>query len=175
MTMDTQRALPIAFDVLGAGLGPANGRYELLLKAQNTPLPFDRRWLGQGWDEDTTWAHPHFWQNGHGCVLWCHTHGPHAGWGISYQGHHRYFGGGNARLPTVLPRTRHGMATDPLPVLSPVYPDYWQMVRDHVRLRGIFFYWMDRTQHLMEPGGARQQADLTDFKRDARCFSLEGA
>ena len=26
--------------------------------------------------------------------------------------------------------------------------------------RGIFFYWLDLTQHLMAEGGARQQADL---------------
>eukprot|EP00325_Prymnesiales_sp_UTEX-LB-985_P031370 CAMPEP_0174714482 /NCGR_PEP_ID=MMETSP1094-20130205/18097_1 /TAXON_ID=156173 /ORGANISM="Chrysochromulina brevifilum, Strain UTEX LB 985" /LENGTH=217 /DNA_ID=CAMNT_0015913849 /DNA_START=59 /DNA_END=712 /DNA_ORIENTATION=- len=42
--------------------------------------------------------------------------------------------------------------------------DYWQMVRNFVKARAIFFYWMDRTQHLMAEGGARRQADLQAFE-----------
>eukprot|EP00316_Scyphosphaera_apsteinii_P013566 CAMPEP_0119337138 /NCGR_PEP_ID=MMETSP1333-20130426/93327_1 /TAXON_ID=418940 /ORGANISM="Scyphosphaera apsteinii, Strain RCC1455" /LENGTH=204 /DNA_ID=CAMNT_0007348113 /DNA_START=82 /DNA_END=696 /DNA_ORIENTATION=+ len=41
--------------------------------------------------------------------------------------------------------------------------DYWKIVREHVTTRRIFFYWLDRTQHLMEAGGVRQQTDLAEF------------
>uniref|UniRef100_A0A7S2CLJ9 Uncharacterized protein n=1 Tax=Haptolina brevifila TaxID=156173 RepID=A0A7S2CLJ9_9EUKA len=42
----------------------------------------------------------------------------------------------------------------------------WELVRQHVKLRGIFFYWLDLTQHLMADGGARQQTDLLAFEQD---------
>jgi len=49
---------------------------------------------------------------------------------------------------------------------------YWRMIREHVRARSIFFYWLDLTQHLMVEGGARQLADLQEFESD---FARRGA
>ena len=90
---------PACFVVTGAGYAAANGDYRLDVKGPDTPPPFSGA-------ADSSWGKWYYYTNSASCILWFRAREDgrddatiHAGWGISHQGHHRYFGGGFGGLP----------------------------------------------------------------------------